>query len=184
MNDFFCNKRYNIGFSDFYKLIELCKPTNYDIRETRGLYRSDYQPCNIILLNNKDKESIEPEQQIYCWLGQKGLTVLANTELTVSLCIEVLKNIQQNPEDYKVLAYDTDKIKPECIEQSEELCKNYLVYKQTNSTDGTIKYLIREYNGDEVQVDFYTNPDTCRISGAVSSLFTFVQILIEKYLNE
>lgn len=184
MTNFFCNKRYDISFEEFYKLIKLCKPTNFDMRETRGLYRSDFQPCNIIALKSNNPQDIDtPEQCIYCWLGQKGLTVLADTELTVSLCIEVLKNIQQNPEDYKILAYETDKITSETFETDDNLTSNYLVYRQTNSSDDTKKYLVREYNGDEVQVDFYSNPSTIRISGAVSSLLTFVQLLIEKYIN-
>ena len=68
MMNFFCNKRYDISFSDFYKLVALCLPNNYEMRETRGLYKSEYQPCNIIAI--KQKNNIEkPEEQIYCWLG-------------------------------------------------------------------------------------------------------------------
>lgn len=183
MNDFFCNKRYDISFLDFYRMIKLCLPSNYEARDTRGLYKSDYQPCNIIAIKQKDCID-KPEEQIYCWLGQKGLTVLADTTLTVSLCIEVLKNVQQNPDDYKVLSYDTDKLKPDCIETNEDLYKSYLVYKQINANDNTTKYLIREYNGDEVQIDFFSNPDSLRLSGAITSLFTYVQLLIEKNLEK
>lgn len=182
MTNFFCNKRYDISFSDFYKLINLCLPNNYEIRETRGLYKSDYQPCNIIAIKQKNNIEI-PEEQIYCWLGQKGLTVLANTELTVSLCTEVLKNVKQNPEDYRVLTFDMISRKRLLID-NDELKKNYIIYEQINSSDNTNKYLIKEYNGDEVQLDFYYDPDYIRLSGAISSLFTFVQLLIEKYSNK
>lgn len=180
MTNFFCNKRYDISFSDFYKLITLCLPNNYEIRETRGLYKSDYQPCNIIAIKQKNNIEI-PEEQIYCWLGQKGLTVLANTELTVSLCAEVLKNVKQNPEDYKVLTFNI--IDKQQLLNNTDLLKDYIIYEQINSSDNTHKYLIKEYNGDEVQLDFYYEPDSIRLSGAVSSLFIFVQLLIEKLSN-
>lgn len=188
MTSFFCNKRYDISFIDFYKLIKLCLPSNYEARDTRGLYKSEYQPCNIIAI--KDTSNLtKQEEQIYCWLGQKGLTVLADTELTVSLCIEVLKNVQQNPDDYKVLNYtlidfktNIDKLLP--IMTNKELIHSYLVYKLTNNTNDTDKYLIREYNGDEVEISFYRNPESLRISGAITSLFTFVQLLIEKNLSD
>lgn len=191
MNSFFCNKRYDISFIDFYKLIKLCLPSNYEAKDTRGLYKSDYQPCNIIAI--RDISTIDkPEEQIYCWLGQKGLTVLADTELTVSLCIEVLKNVQQNPEDYRVLSYslaDYNKTiddflltESESFYKNTELVNNYLIYKLINND--TNKFLIREYNGDEVEVSFYKDPDSIRLSGAITSLFTYVQLLIEKYLND
>lgn len=190
MNSFFCNKRYDISFLDFYKLIKLCLPSNYEARDTRGLYKSDYQPCNIIAIKTKDNLD-KPEEQIYCWLGQKGLTVLADTELTVSLCIEVLKNVQQNPDDYKVLNFDFTEhnidieqfLQDNPIIKEPELVKNYLIYRLTNNQDNTDKFLIREYNGDEVEVNFYRNPDSLRLSGAITSLFTYVQLLIEKSLD-
>ena len=61
---------------------------------------------------------------------------------------------------------------------------NYLVYHQLNSHDNTSKYIIKEYNNDECSIEFYFNPDDLRIYGAQSSLMTYVQLSIEKLLNE
>lgn len=189
MNSFFCNKRYDISFSDFYKLIKLILPTEYRAKDSRGLYRTEYQPCSIITIEKIDNPDFN--EQIFCWLGQKGLTVLANTELTVSLCIEVLKNVKQNPEDYKVVNfqltnYETDmdliSLSKSIIEHN-EISKNYLVYKQINNQDNIDKYLISEYNGDEVEICLYHDSDSIRLSGAITSLFTYVLLLIKKNLN-
>lgn len=180
MQNFYCNKRYDISFSDFHKLIRICLPSNLTTRETRGIYKKEYTPCNII-------EIYEPLQNnmhvanIYSWLGAKGLTVLADTELAVSLCLEVLKEVKQNPEDYKVLSLSM--IDESILINHEELKKDCMIYKQVNSSDNTSKYIIREYNGDEVLVDFYYNPDAVRLSGSVTSLLTTVQLIIEKASN-
>lgn len=181
MQNFYCNKRFDISFTDFFKMIKLVLPASYDITESRGFYRQDYMPCNIIEIRQVSDETTTIIAQIYCWLGQKGLTVLADTELGCSLCIEVLKNVKQNPEDYKVLNFDI--IDRQKLIDNDELKKNYLVYEQINSSENTKKYLIKEYNGDEVQLDFYYDPDYIRLSGAVSSLFTYVQLLIETKLE-
>ena len=74
MLDFYCNKRFDISFSDFHKLIKIILPSDYTSIETRGIYKIDYMPCNIIQLKQEDTVIAN----IYCWLGQKGLTVLAN----------------------------------------------------------------------------------------------------------
>ena len=182
MLEFYCNKRFDISFSDFHKLIKLILPTNYESIETRGVYRIDYMPCNIIEVYKKQTEQTSREHigNIYCWLGQKGLTGLAKDEFSCSLCIEVLKNIKQNPEDYKILNYtivDENKL-------IDLLKENYLVYHQLNSHDNTSKYIIKEYNNDECSIEFYFNPDDLRIYGAQSSLMTYVQLSIEKLLNE
>lgn len=180
-NNFYCNKRFDISFSDFHKLIKICLPSNYQSRETRGTYKLEYQPCNII-------EIYEPLQNnmhvanIYSWLGQKGLTILTDNELTVSLCLEALKNVKQNPEDYRTQSFKI--IDESKLIDNEELKENYLIYKQLNSSNDTSKYIIKEYNGDTVQVDFFYNPDSIRLSGAVTSLFTLVQLIIEKYQNK
>lgn len=178
MQTFYCNKRFDISFVDFHKMIKLILPSDYRTIETRGFYRQEYQPCNIIEIKQAD----ETVANIYCWLGQKGLTVLADTELACSLCIEVLKNVKQNPEDYKVLSFDMISRKKLLID-NDELRKNYIMYEQINSSDNTHKYLIKEYNGDEVELAFYYEPDSIRLSGAVSSLFTYVQLLIETNLK-
>lgn len=186
----FCNKRYDISFIDFYKFIKLCLPNDYIAKDSRGIYRTDYQPCNIITIENRTNPEINKEY-IYCWLGQKGLTVLANTELAMSLCLEVLKNVKQNPEDYKVLNYtlsnydiDIDEFfNNNPIVQEQDLKNNYLIYQMTNNRDNTNKFLIREYNGDEVEMNLYRNPDSLRLSGAITSLFTYVQLIIERNLN-
>lgn len=178
MQNFFCNKRYDISFTDFSKLIKLILPTDYYLTEARGIYKQDYMPCNIITVTNR--ENLLEQYNIYCWLGQKGLTVLAKEEFSCSLCIEVLKNIKQNPEDYKILNYtivDENKL-------IDLLKENYLVYHQLNSRDNTSKYIIKEYNNDECSIEFYFNPDDLRIYGAQSSLMTYVQLSIEKLLNE
>ena len=176
--NFFCNKRYDISFSDFCKLIKLVLPTNYKSNESRGFYKKDYVPCNILTLINKDDEEIY--YNIYCWLGNKGLTVLADNEFTVSLCIEVLKNVKQNAEDYKILNYalvDENKL-------IDMLKNDYLIYHQINSNENTSKYIIKEYNNDESLLEFYYNPDMIRLSGAQSSLLTYIQLSIEKLFNE
>lgn len=178
MKDFYCNKRFDISFSDFHKLIKVCLPSNYQSRETRGIYKREYQPCNII-------EIYEPLQNnmhvanIYCWLGQKGLTVLTDSAISASLCIETLKNVKQNAEDYKILTFDMIDVE----EFKQMFLKDYLLYVQLNSSEKTKKFVIKEYNGDEVQVDFYYDPDMVRLSGATTSLFTLVQLSIEKLLN-
>jgi hypothetical protein len=185
-NNFYCNKRFDISFSDFHKLIKVVLPSDYISKETRGIYKQDYMPCNIIEISMKDtetnrqKEDFENKYYIYCWLGQKGLTILADNALTVSLCIEVLKEVKQNPEDYRMLGYKS-------IDETtliDNFSKDYLVYKQLNSSNDCSKYVIKELNGDEVQIDFYYNPDSLRLSGALSSLFSLVQLTIEKYQNK
>ena len=57
------------------------------------------------------------------------------------------------------------------------------MYKQINSTEDTEKLIVREFNGDEVAIDFYHNPDDLRVSGAESSLFTLIKLIIVKHLN-
>ena len=176
MQSFFCNKRYDISFSDFTKLVKLIIPTNYELLETRGIYKKDYCPCNIIILTNNDTNE---QNLIYCWLGQKGLTVLANNEFTTSICIEILKNVKQNPEDYKMMSF-------QCVDEQlliNELKQAYLIYHQINSSNDTSKYIIKEYNNDECSIEFYKNPDELRIYGAQSSLLIFIQLSIEKILN-
>lgn len=179
MQNFYCNKRYDISFSDFHKLIRICLPSNLMTRETRGIYKKEYTPCNIIEIYDNTK--VQHVANIYSWLGAKGLTVLADTELAVSLCLEVLKEVKQNPEDYKVLSLSM--IDESILVNHEELKKDCMIYKQVNSSDNTSKYIIREYNGDEVLVDFYYNPDAVRLSGSVTSLLTTVQLIIEKASN-
>lgn len=181
MLGFYCNKRFDISFSDFHKLIKLILPTNYESRETRGIYKNEYQPCSIIAIRQKNDIN-STEQNIYCWLGQKGLTVLSDNEFCVSLCLEVLKEVKQNPEDYKVLSYDNEIIKEQ--ELIELLSNTYSIYKQTNSSKTTSKYIIRENNNDEVQLDFYYEPFSVRLSGALTSLLTYVQLAIEKIQNK
>lgn len=177
MNQFYCNKRFDISFSDFHKLVKICLPTNYESRETRGLYKSEYQPCNIIAIKQKDDVI---EQCIYCWLGQKGLTVLADNELTSSICAEALKHVKQNPEEFKMLSYNkVDKNK-----LLDQLYNDYLVYRQLNNKQNIDTYIIREYNGDEVIIELYDNHDITRLSGGLSSLFTIVQMAIEKLQNK
>lgn len=184
MLEFYCNKRFDISFSNFHKLIKLILPTNYESIETRGTYRIDYMPCNIIEVYKKQTEQTSREHigNIYCWLGQKGLTVLSDRAETVSLCIEATKEIKQNPEDYRVLSY------PLIDEQSliDKLSNDdnaLLVYKQLNSSNDTSKYIIKEYNNDEVLLEFYRTPDSVRLSGAITSLFTLVQLAIETILR-
>ena len=179
MNSFYCNKRFDISFSNFHKLIKICLPTTYITKETRGIYKQDYMPCNIIEIYDSNTNNLVAN--IYCWLGQKGLTVLANDELSVSLCIEVLKDIKQNPEEFKILEFKL--INSSIILDNDMLKTNYLIYKQLNTSDNCEKYVIKEYNGDEVQVDFYYSPDSLKLSGSQSSLFSIVQLIIEKYLN-
>ena len=62
--------------------------------------------------------------------------------------------------------------------------KSLLIYKQLNSSEKTSKYIIKEYNGDEVLLEFYYDPDTVRLSGAVTSLFTLVQLRIETKIKQ
>lgn len=176
MQDFYCNKRFDISFTDFHKLVKLVLPTNYSSKETRGIYKRDYMPCNIIELTNDKQEFIA---NIYCWLGQRGLTVLTDTQFSTSICLEVLKEVKQNPEDFKSLSFNI-------IDESkfiEILSKEYLIYKQTNSSNHTSKYIIKEYNGDEVQVDFFYEPDSLRVAGAATSLLTYILLSIDKLKN-
>lgn len=185
MKDFFCSKRYDINFSDLHKLIKLILPETYITKNTRGIYKNEYQPCNIIeiykQLNNSD--DTEYTGSIYCWLGRRGLTVLTNTEFTVSLCIEVLKEVKQNAEDYKVLSYDH-------IDE-DELCSalskadvTFRLYKQMNASEDTSRLIIKEYTNDEVLLEFFKNPDLLRVSGDTTSLLSYVVLTIEKLLNE
>ena len=178
MLDFYCNKRFDISFSDFHKLIKIILPSDYTSIETRGIYKIDYMPCNIIQLKQEDTVIAN----IYCWLGQKGLTVLANNPFAVSLCIEALKEVKQNPEDYRVLSSEMINELETINELSED--KSLLIYKQLNSSEKTSKYIIKEYNGDEVLLEFYYDPDTVRLSGAVTSLFTLVQLRIETKIKQ
>lgn len=176
MLDFYCNKRFDISFTDLHKLIKLVLPTNYTSEELRGIYRRDYMPCNIISLKNKDTSDT---YNIYCWLGKNGLTVLADTEIAVSIVTEVLKEVKQNAEDYKMLTFDI-------VDENELinlLKEDYLIYKQMNSSENTSKYVIREYNNDEILLEFFYNPDFIRLSGAQTSLLTYVQLSINKLLS-
>lgn len=178
MYDFFCNKRYDISFSDFHKLIKLVLPTNYVSRESRGFYKKDYVPCNIIAI--KPNDDISNELNIYCWLGSKGLTVLADDELTSQICFEVLKNVKQNPEEHKsdVLMFDEFSCEQmiELIEPKEQ----YSIFEQKNYYDGLIKYLIKETNGDEVELVIDTIRKSITLSGSNTSLYTFIYIIIDK----
>lgn len=179
MIDFYCNKRFDISFSDFHRLIRVILPSELTSKETRGIYKRDYMPCNIIELTNVSNEHVG---NIYCWLGQKGLTVLADNALTVSLCLEATKEIKQNPEDFKVLSYQTiDETKLTNKLMTEQTIR---LYKQLNASEKTSKYIIKENNGDEVLLDFYYDPDSVRLSGAITSLFTLVQLSIENLLNQ
>lgn len=171
--NFFCNKRYDISFADFSKMVRLILPTNYECCEKRGIYKRDYMPCNIIELKNK---STCETFNIYSWLGQKGLTILADTEFATSICIEILSNVKQNPEDYAMLQFDL-------IDENtliDEIKSEFLVYHQINSSENTSKYIIKEYNNDECSLEFFYNPDCLRLYGARTSLFVFVQLAIDK----
>lgn len=181
MLEFYCNKRFDISFSDFHKLLKVILPTNYKSYETRGTYKIDYMPCNIIEIYEETENSKDFIGNIYCWLGQKGLTILSDNPKTVSLCIEVTKELKQNPDDYKILTYPlVDEFK-----LIDDLSKNQslLVYKQINNSINTSKYIIREFNNDEVLLDFYISPDSIRLSGSVTSLFTLVKLSIEQMLK-
>ena len=137
--NFFCNKRYDISFADFSKMVKLVLPTNYECCEKRGIYKRDYMPCNIIELKNK---STCETFNIYSWLGQKGLTILADTEFATSICIEILSNVKQNPEDYAMLQFDL-------IDENtliNEIKSEFLVYHQINSSENTSKYIIKEHH--------------------------------------
>lgn len=179
MLDFYCNKRFDISFEDFHKLIKLVLPSTYGSKETRGIYKVEYQPCNIIELFDKNQNNMHIAC-IYCWLGQKGLTVLADTPLTVSLCVEVCKEIKQNPEDWKSLSYP---LIDEQLIIDELLLNNLLIYKQINAKNDTNKLIIKEYNNDECSLEFFKNPDSLRLSGAYTSLLTSIQLIIQKILN-
>lgn len=183
MQNFYCNKRFDISFSDLHRLVKLCLPTDYESRETRGMYKREYQPCNIIAI--KQKNMIDsPEYNIYCWLGQKGLTVLADSEFAVSICLEVLQEVKQNAEDYKVFSFEkSSKTIEQAIIQSIIDEKTILVYEQVNSSNNTSKYIVKEYNGDEVALDFFYEPNCIRLSGAVTSLLTLTKLIIEKQIN-
>lgn len=182
MLDFYCNKRFDISFSDFHKLLKIVLPSNYKSYETRGTYKIDYMPCNIIEVYEETNNQKLHIGNIYCWLGQKGLTILSDKKETVSLCIETTKEIKQNPEDYKVLSY-------QLVDESKLIDKlmteqSILIYKQMNSSIDTSKYIIKEYNNDEVLLELYKNPDSTRLSGAITSLFTLVQLSIEQLIKE
>lgn len=182
MQKFYCNKRFDISFSDFHKLVKLILPSTYSSKESRGIYKKDYVPCNILTIVDN---STDYSYNIYCWLGKKGLTILADTEFATSICIEVLKEVKQNAEDYRMQSFDiVDEVK--LIEQIKQ---DYLVYHQLNSSYNTSKYIIKEYNNDEVTLEFFYEPekqdaDSVRLQGAMSSLFTYVQLLINKLLND
>lgn len=181
MIDFFCAKRFDISFSDLHKLIKLILPSDYITKETVGLYKNEYQPCSII-----EVYQVDSTQQtnlligsIYCWLGRRGLTVLTNTEFTVNLCTNVLKEVKQNSEDYKVLSF------PLLDEQTfiDALDKSYMIYKQLNSSEQTERYIIRESNNDEVIAEFFRQPDSLRVSGNMTSLLTYITLTIDKLLH-
>lgn len=188
--DFYCNKRFDISFSDFHRLIKLILPTDYFSEETRGIYKRDYQPCNIIELYQRGSDLAGKVANIYCWLGQKGLTVLADNAIGASICLEVLKNVKQNPEDFRMLSYTYCTDSQDYIDKENQIInaiasdKSILIYKQIYDNAEIHKYIIREYNGDEVQLDFHYEQKTLRLSGAVTSLFTLVQLSIAKHLND
>lgn len=181
---FFCKKRYDISFSDFYKLIQVVLPTNLIVRETRGIYRQEYQPCNIIELYNKTDlpQPYTSEQyiaSIYSWLGRRGLTVLADTYITTSLCKEVLKEVKQNPEDFATYSFpllDENKL-------ISQIDSQYRIFKQLNTSDGINKYIIKEYVGDEVNLEFFEESNTTRLYGDTSSLLNYVLLLINNFMK-
>lgn len=179
MQNFYCNKRFDISFEDFHKLIKLVLPTDYVSNESRGIYKKEYQPCNIIDIYHKYDINIA-HSFIYCWLGRRGLTVLADTSLAASICLEVCKEIKQNAEDWKMLSYPL-------IDEDELInslaSKNLLLYKLLNTQNNTSKWIIKEYNNDECTLEFFKNPDSLRVSGAFTSLLSLVQISINKILN-
>lgn len=188
--DFYCNKRFDISFSDFHKLIKLVLPTDYFSQENRGVYKKEYHPCNIIEIFQKSSDLAGKVASIYCWLGQKGLTVLSDNSIGASFCLEVLKEVKQNPEEFRMLSYQFATKEQDWVDQENKFIASIrsidsiLVYRQIDDGAEVQKYIIREYNGDEVQLDFYPESLTMRLSGAVTSLFTLVQLSITKNLDE
>ena len=182
MYEFFCNKRYDISFSDFHKMIKLVLPSNYTSRETRGFYRKDYVPCNIIAIRQLNDDTMK-EQNIYCWLGAKGLTILADTELTAQISFEVLKNVKQNPEEYKTNDFNFSTFN---TNEFIELIKpdlQYSTYEQKNYYEGFQKFLVKETNGDEVEIIIDNKRHKISLSGSYTSLYTFILMIIEKILR-
>lgn len=186
MYNFFCNKRYDVSFSDFHKMIKLVLPTGYASRETRGFYRKDYMPCNIIAIRKEDDSFIDEtnklnELNIYCWLGAKGLTVLADNELTAQISFEVLKNIKQNPEEQRndTFLYTNDFEEDTFISMIKPNIQ-YSVFKQMNYFEDRLKFLIKEANSDELEVIVDTIRKTISLSGAYTSLYTFIYMIIDK----
>lgn len=179
MIDFFCAKRFDISFSELHKLIKLVLPSDYTTKETIGIYKNEYQPCSIIEVYSTIEQSEKFIGGIYCWLGRRGLTVLSNTEFTVNLCTNVLKEVKQNAEDYKILSY------PLLDEQTviSALDKSFMIYHQLNSSENTQRYIIRESNNDEVVIEFFKQPDSMRVSGDMNSLLTYITLTIDKLLS-
>ena len=182
--NFFCNKRYDISFSDFHKLIQLILPTTIISRETRGIYRQEYQPCNIIELYNKtDLQQPYASDQyiasIYSWLGRRGLTVLADTSLTTSLCREVLKEVKQNPEDFATYSFPL----LDELQLISTIDNQYRIFKQVNTSDDISKYIIKEYVGDEANLEFFKNSNTTRLYGDTSSLLSYMLLLINSFMK-
>lgn len=184
--NFFCNKRYDISFQDFYKLIQLILPSTITSREIRGIYKKEYQPCNVIELFNKTDDiqqtysSTNYIASIYSWLGKRGLTVLADTDLTISLCREVLKEIKQNAEDYATYVF------PLLDEQTiiSSIDAQYRIFKQLNTLEGITKYIIKEYIGDEVNIEFYSKQNLTKLHGDTTSLMTYMTLLISKIIEQ
>ena len=182
MYDFFCSKRYDISFQDFHKLIQLVLPTNYQSREFRGFYRKDYMPCNIIGIKQID-ESFDNEQCIFCWLGQKGLTVLADKSLTSQICFEVLKNVKQNPEESRNNSFLFNEFNEELFISMIKPSAQYAVFKQMNYYDNLSKFIVREANSDEVEIliDWLRNKIT--LNGTNCSLYTLIFMIVDKLIK-
>lgn len=185
MIDFLCQKRFDITFKDFCKLVQTVIPSNYQTRETTGIYKSEYQPCSILEIYLKTTELPEANYipanyiaSIFCWNGKRGLTVLADNSLTINLSLQVLKNVKQNAEEF--VTYTFDLLDEQAILSA--IDEQYLIYSQLRTHDSIHKYIIREYVGDEVYLEFYTKDNTTKLYGDTTSLMTYMSLLINKFL--